>query len=503
MIPKKDFRKLILNFKVGQSTAEQDSILEAARIETPVFMELLLDRVDLILGTKGSGKTALFYTYNQYLKNYLYEKKKVIVVSGVEPQGDPVFEAYRKTFEELNEAQFQNFWRIYLISLINRFVLEEKAYGFIKKKFPKEVREFKQICRKARVPLFETKKSLRDTMDAIIHYCKGLRLRPAVTDLAGYTYAFEVSSSTGEIEYYQQSGKTATPVFLNDVHDRLVELMKKAGVKIWVMIDRLDEIFPRKSGVEKRALRALLQTIRSFHDSKVRIKIFLRDDIFHDLTDKGFAGLTHITDRMAPPMRWTEEDILKLIVKRVFLSKMIADYFNVDLERLDRDPKYREKCFYKVFPTQVESGPNQSWTIKWIYKRCSDGNGIVTPRDVIDLLRFARNKQEEIFNNSQKDQKHLISAEAFKKGFELLSERKRDTYLYAEFPNMRKYFEMLRGKKSEYSEAALERLFQDNALEVINYLTAVGFFQHAENAKTFTIPFLFRAGLKIKQGKAI
>lgn len=502
MISKSEFKRLIVNLKVGQSTAEQDSILEDSLVETPIFLELLLDKVDLILGTKGSGKTALFFAYNQYLKEYLFQKKRIIVVSSVEAHGDPVFESYRKIFEGLSEEQFQNFWRVYLISLINRFVIEAKEFYFLKKDFPKEVKAFKDACRKSRLPLFEGKKTLREVVEGVLRYCKAMRWTPMFTDLAGFTYSLQLSSAAGEVDLVQQGPGPKTPVFLSDVHEKLLVLLRKANYKIWLMVDRLDEVFQRKSDVEIRALRALLQTSRSFHDPRVRLKLFLRDDIFRDLTEKGFAGLSHITDRMAPPMKWTEEDILWLIMKRISHSNVISRYFEIDPRQLDKSDRYREKIFYKLFPVQVESGPKKSWTIKWIYKRLSDGNGVVTPRDVIDLLRFARNKQEEIFINNPKDQKYLIGAEAFKKGLDLLSERKRDTYLYAEYPHLRKAFEAFTGKKSEYNLKSLKKILGEHALETAKYLSAVGFFQHLESTNTFVIAHLFRAGLKIKQGKA-
>lgn len=49
---------LIKSLDFGSSIAESDNLLEAARIETSAFTDLLSDRVDLIPGTKGSGKSA-------------------------------------------------------------------------------------------------------------------------------------------------------------------------------------------------------------------------------------------------------------------------------------------------------------------------------------------------------------------------------------------------------------------------------------------------------------
>jgi hypothetical protein len=70
---------LLQGLDLGYSIAEEDTLLEAARIETSAFTDLLNDRVDLIPGTKGSGKSALFRIFVDFLPNYLLEQRKVVV----------------------------------------------------------------------------------------------------------------------------------------------------------------------------------------------------------------------------------------------------------------------------------------------------------------------------------------------------------------------------------------------------------------------------------------
>ena len=57
MIRKVDAANLLAGLDLGSAVAESDNLLETARVETSVFDDLLADRVDLIPGTKGSGKT--------------------------------------------------------------------------------------------------------------------------------------------------------------------------------------------------------------------------------------------------------------------------------------------------------------------------------------------------------------------------------------------------------------------------------------------------------------
>jgi len=60
MIAKIDAATLLATLDLESTIAESDNLLEAARVETSVFEDLLADRVDLIPGTKGSGKSALY-----------------------------------------------------------------------------------------------------------------------------------------------------------------------------------------------------------------------------------------------------------------------------------------------------------------------------------------------------------------------------------------------------------------------------------------------------------
>ena len=54
------YDRVISHLNFGESVAEDDNLLQNARIETSACSELMTDKVDLITGCKGSGKTALF-----------------------------------------------------------------------------------------------------------------------------------------------------------------------------------------------------------------------------------------------------------------------------------------------------------------------------------------------------------------------------------------------------------------------------------------------------------
>src|SRR5574337_1451172 len=77
-IPSDSFLELVSNLDVGSPIAEDDSLLHEARVETSFARELLHDSVDIIKGTKGSGKTALFRIFTDFLAEWMLDNQQVV-----------------------------------------------------------------------------------------------------------------------------------------------------------------------------------------------------------------------------------------------------------------------------------------------------------------------------------------------------------------------------------------------------------------------------------------
>jgi len=297
------------------------------------------------------------------------------------------------------------------------------------------------------------------------------------------------------------------PIYMAEIKQALDAILTKAGLSIWLMIDRLDEIFPRRSELENKALRALLRTMRIFSSKSIRVKIFLRDDMLDHIVSsgQGFTALTHITARSADTLRWSEDQILTMIVNRLFANKKLSDYLEIDHDRLHASLDYRRKAFYKVFPPTVHKGSKQSATIRWIYNRVADGRDVVTPRDVIDLLSKAKQKQQDDFRaDLTGESEWLIGPSAIQYGLSELSIRKRITYLQAEFPHLWENIKKFVGGKTEYSSSALQSLYGRNWESISEDLVSIGVLKKKtkQDKIIYWIPVLFREGLELSQGRA-
>jgi len=494
---------------LGSSVAEYDSVLEASRIETSAFTDLLLDRVDLVPGTKGSGKSALFRMFVDFLPGPLLTQRKVVIAHGIESPGDPVFHAFSSRFEELTEQEFVSFWCIYLVSLANEQFVRGDRYKHLLKSSGDEIKRFQEACMHARIPEIEKKKSLKEILEWSLNVLT--RWRPKIKveppgelgalelDLFGSSRdASEAAPSPDEVD--------PLPTYINDVKSKLEAILASAKLSLWLMVDRLDEIFPRRSNVERNALRGLLRASRYFVSSSIRIKIFLRDDMLEQvvLQPEGFTALTHITARQADTLRWNEEQILTMIVKRFCANKRFTNYLAVNKDKTDSDPGYRKLVFEKIFPPTVFKGPKQSSTIRWICNRCADGRGVVTPRDVLDLVIRAKQRQADILaGDPDGTSDHVIGPEAVQYGFEELSKKKKNTYLQAEFPHLWSYMDAFTGGKTEYSAESIQAMLGKNWQATAEHLIAVGFFSKRMKGRdeVYSIPYVYWHCMNLTRGK--
>src|SRR5439155_10065835 len=90
----------------------------------------------------------------------------------------------------------------------------------------------------------------------------------------------------------------------------------KANYKLWILLDRLDVAFADSPDLETNALRALFKTYLDLTGlDNIRLKIFLRSDIWKRITKSGFRESSHITRHAT--ITWTDPFLLNLVIRRV------------------------------------------------------------------------------------------------------------------------------------------------------------------------------------------
>lgn len=495
---------------LGAGVAEFDELLYAARVETGTFWDLFKDTVDLIPGAKGSGKSALFQLFVKHLRGMMLDQKKVLLAHGVESQGNQVFQHFTDKFEKLTDTEFQNFWYVYFVSLINECLLKDQAYQDFVSPYPKEIADFKRECAKARIPDVKAPQTLTGILEwcfnAVYRKFMPKKVSVPINDYGGQmTIEFGRDDAT-DVDDANETVPGSHPIFVDGIRKALDRLLDRAGITVWLMLDKLDEIFPRWSEVENSGLRGLLTAMYSFRSDRVRVKVFLRDDIFEHLTsdERGFPGLTHIAARMASSLTWNVDDILHLIVKRVFAGKLGVLY-DVDRVRMEANRAYRESCFYMAFPKQVHKGSRKSSTLNWIFTHCQDGRKVIAPRDVVELLIATRDAEIQLLqSNTEGSSAFVFSPSSIVQGFAAMSRKKRNLFLEAEFPHFRDHILKFDGGPAIYSSEKISRMFGKQTTEVVDKLLKIGFLSKSmkKSGVSLSIPFLYRPAFNIRQTRA-
>ena len=189
--------------------------------------------------------------------------------------------------------------------------------------------------------------------------------------------------------------------------------------------------------------------------------------------------------------------IVYLVVKRICENHSFVYEYEIDKDLIDKDKEYREAIFHKIFPPTI----GKSKTIDWIYKKCSDSNGNVTPRDIIVFFKFAKAIQFNKFKLNPSELDYLLDEDTLKASLEKLSEHKKVTFLFAEFPHLKNILLRFEGKHAEFSQESLQKILGKDWIKRVDELSSIGFIGRIHKKGTYKIPVIWCKGLNIRRGK--
>ena len=253
--------------------------------------------------------------------------------------------------------------------------------------------------------------------------------------------------------------------------DALAALSKSSGYNIWVILDHLDVVFKRRYAEEARALRALLQVLYAFTSNHVRLKIFLRDDILEAIssdTEEPLAAMSHITARSAPNLKWTSDSLCVMIMKRLASNPWLKEKHGLDPKRVN-DVDYARGNFQQLFAFKYV----RQQAFDWIFSLLADGRGVVTPRDLIDLLKKALHIQS-LWLQKHPDREEFMTIASIQEAHRDLSKNRKETVLQTEFSHLMHWIRKLERNKERYGKEELAQVFGADADKAISTLQAIG-----------------------------
>jgi len=354
-----DIKEWLPEFSVS---SEEDKDLMRYFVKTKQISEILNQNKWMVLGRKGTGKTAIFEYFNS---KQFAASNRLTVPLNFKDYPWPIHRLYKESMEGELNAYYKS-WNYIIVTqaLSNLISLIEKTSSL-----PEDLKNCKKIINSI---YGKPNPTIIDTIKSKIGSLVSLSL-PELN-------AGELSASLGEISFEEISedqklkNRLKTNAFtLLDYFQKC--LMDNVGVyEIYVTLDQLDENWLESEIDEySKILINLINVCKSLNSKRemqhIRIILFLRTDIFETLK---FNDKNKIFQSSSIEIHWDNESLDQMFYERIIKNKP---------DDLVLDSSLRSNSIFEVQYVRHGATP-----FKHILRR-----SFYRPRDIIVYFNKIRN----------------------------------------------------------------------------------------------------------------
>jgi len=342
--------KLIKSNPLGDTTAENDNrMLSEAFVETADFRTLIeSDDRTVVVGRRGTGKSALFYQLNKH-----WERDKNTKVLTFSPEDTQIigFRSLLKPLSEsfnLSRAATRILWKYSLLMEILLFLNSH----------------------------YKLSSTVKGDLELKFHIDRWLAVRGDILKkcrsiAAAFLSNSDPESSIGDLQY---------ELDLSMLEDKVIKALEKSDRNVIILMDRLDEGYePDSIGIGIIAGLTYASIELNKKTKNIRPIIFLRDNIFRALA-KLDPDYSRNVEGQVIRLHWDWAQLLGLASKRMKI------HFGLDIEK---DQRVWDRCVAGELLGREG------------FKRCLQFT-LYRPRDLLSLLNeaffcaFRHNRQTAI-----------------------------------------------------------------------------------------------------------
>jgi len=343
---------------LGASSAENEfQELGEYYLETDEFRRASRGEIQIVLGRKGSGKTALFFQ----LRDRLRQDKRTVVLD-LKPEGFQLIKFKDQVLDYLEEGTREHtitaFWE-YLLLL-------EICHKLLQKDRMLHLRDHE---------LYSPYLSLESTYDNDEYVSEGDFAERMLKITQRIAQDFDAMRGDAKEPLRLSSGKITQFLYKHDISDLRSQIVSYLQHKpaLWILFDNLDKGWP-PHGIKPEdvfSLRCLLDAIwkleRAFQRQGIPTTgiIFIRNDVYENMVatmpDRGKISQALVD--------WTDAALLLELLRRRFLCSGV-----------EGDPSF-EDLWRQVCVSHIRGEESSHYMIE----RC-----LMRPRSLIDFLRFCR-----------------------------------------------------------------------------------------------------------------
>ncbi len=349
----------------GLGAAQQEKHLDQFFYRSGAFEQAASDRIFLILGSKGAGKSAIF----KMLKE-LHDEITIFRAPNLWIADEPQLRDHAAALKSVTDSRVA-LWRFYIASLLAKQIIEIGDA-------PEELRA---LCGRflARWGL------VREVPTA----WQSLRSIKWTVSLGGYVKTdFPPKSPLGTTE-------------IDAVIYTVDEWLGSSNRDVWLCLDSLDEVSlngdhgDEIEGLLSSLMRAVGELIRL---KALHFKLFFRTDLYAALT---YVNKDHFS-AVKLELHWTREDLAILLGHRLAVLH----------DDIQPDIKYQRALDW--INAVFEWNPKLVSSFDDLYMKLQDGNLDVLPRDLVNFCVEAQKAQRnyDVQGVNKPNSGHLISEEA-------------------------------------------------------------------------------------------
>ncbi|MFN3195269.1 MAG: P-loop ATPase, Sll1717 family [Chlorobiota bacterium] len=295
-------------FSFGDIEAKDDDLLIDSVCRTSAILEFLVGKKNIVLGEKGTGKTAIFRLLREgklYFKNKNCFKNILIPVDD-NFQYKNIKGKILKLIETDNEDvgfKYQVVWELFLFYKIIQEL--DKLNISLTRELTEAKELFDTVLSKSSLDRFLKNKSTF----TVKLYNSDMYVMPEAS------YTTEPVKLNDNIE-----GKSVKKLEIDlDKYKRAAnDFIKENNYNIIVLIDRLDEFVSKSSiPIQLELLQSLISVEREYGSyDNIDIKLFLRNDLFEQLSFENIGGFDKVISKKVD-LKWSEDNIREFIAKRI------------------------------------------------------------------------------------------------------------------------------------------------------------------------------------------
>lgn len=343
---------------IGASSAENEyRMLGDYYLVTDEFLRVERGEVQIVLGRKGSGKSALFFQ----LRDRLRQNKQTVVVD-LKPEGFQLLKFKQQVLDYLEEGTREHtitaFWEYLLLLEICYKILENDRLIYLRNHI-----------------LFQPYQELAATYASDPFIAEGdfaermLRLTQRIAD------DFYEKKGDNNAKQRLSTGEITQLLYRHDVSKLITQLINYLQHKkaVWILMDNLDKGWPPHglSHEDVLSLRCLLDAMdkiqREFRHRQIPTTgvIFIRNDVFEKLIesipDRGKLSQILID--------WSDHVLLLEVLRRRFLTSGIEGSLSF------------EDIWHQICVSHI----NGQATADYLIER-----SLMRPRSLIEFVKFCR-----------------------------------------------------------------------------------------------------------------